>query len=85
MAAEALPKPGTKYGPCAMACQHIDCSSARQIAGSTCRFCNELIGYERRFYVDLNFVGQYVHAICLEMAIEEERNQTEAPELGLTT
>ena len=70
MAAEILSNPSTQFGPCADACQHSDCASTRIIADSVCRFCEKAIGLNRRFYND----NGYVHASCLEDAVEQERS-----------
>ena len=70
MAAGVLPKPGTDYGPCVSSCVHIDCKATREDAGSTCRFCLNDIGYDRRFFREGNGL---VHASCLEDDIESKR------------
>jgi hypothetical protein len=63
MAASALPKPGSKYGPCEDPCQHRDCAETRRMAGRNCAGCAEKIGYERNFYRD----GEdLIHATCAE-------------------
>jgi hypothetical protein len=72
MAAGILSIPGTQFGPCADACHHSDCASTRMIAESVCRFCDKEIGFDTRFYND----NGYVHASCLEDAIEQERSTT---------
>jgi hypothetical protein len=69
MAAGVLSQPGTKYGPCAEPCQHIDCAGSRTIADTVCRYCDKPIGYDRRFYNDEG----YVDASCSEDVIEQER------------
>jgi len=70
MAAGILPSPGEQFGPCAELCQHSDCKSTRIIAETLCRFCANPIGFNRRFYND----NGYVHASCLEDALEQERS-----------
>ncbi len=70
MAAGILITPGGQFGPCAELCQHSDCKSTRIIAETLCRFCANPIGFNRRFYND----NGYVHASCLEDAIEQERS-----------
>lgn len=51
MAAITLPKPGTELGPCESAdCGHKDCALTREQAAAVCRYCNEPIGYDKRFY-----------------------------------
>lgn len=80
MAAGALPRPGTKYGPCDAPCAHTDCASVRAQADSPCTYCGKPIGYETRFYDErspeqrqryVNNVG-YAHATCVEDAIEAQ-------------
>lgn len=68
MAAAALPRPGTKYGPCQNRCQHIDCVATRRMAESNCSSCAEPIGYERRFYREELPGGSddLIHAACAE-------------------
>lgn len=72
MAAGRLPKPGTEFGPCEPECGHIDCKQTREMAQAVCHYCEKPIGYETRFYVDVD--KKLVHAICLETSIEETRN-----------
>jgi hypothetical protein len=63
MAASALPRPGSKYGPCEDPCQHTDCAETRRMAERNCAGCAEKIGYERAFYRD----GEdLIHATCAE-------------------
>ena len=67
MAAGILPKPGSKLGPCAKRCKHIDCSETRGRAESTCLYCRKTVGYGVRVYQH----GEYtVHARCHEDAAE---------------
>ena len=70
MAAITVPAPGTKYGPCGEPCSHRDCAESRRMAAVVCRFCDESIGYERRFYNE-GAPGSYdlVHAVCLEESV----------------
>jgi len=70
MAAAILSTPGTQFGPCAEPCQHSDCSTIRMIAETVCRFCDKAIGFDTRFYND----NEYVHASCLEDAVEHEHS-----------
>lgn len=76
MAATALPRPGTEYGPCAEPCAHRDCAASRRMADEVCRFCGEAIGYETYFYDDPqkpegdSLVRGLVHAPCLERSLE---------------
>jgi len=70
MAAGILITLGGQFGPCADLCQHSDCKSTRIIAETLCRFCANPIGFNRRFYND----NGYVHASCLEDAVEQERS-----------
>lgn len=79
MAAGIMPKPGAKLGPCKKACKHRDCAEARFITSCLCRFCSKPIGYATRFYLDSEAAPatpddkRWVHADCLEDAIEAER------------
>lgn len=77
MAASTLPEPGkvvrgTEIGPCVDPCEHTDCAQTREMAASICRFCNEPIGYEVRFYTDPDNKEHLVHALCLEISISKE-------------
>jgi len=81
MAAGMLPpETGSEFSPCAK-CGHRDCAAIRVTAGSICRHCDEPIGWETRFYNDddpeiKRRTGtniNYVHALCEELAIEEEQ------------
>ncbi len=72
MAAGRLPPPGSEYGPCEdQTCKHIDCAETRRMAASVCRFCKQIVGYERGFYCEQD--GSFVHSSCLEDAIDAER------------
>lgn len=64
MAAGALPKPGTKYGPCKGTCAHTDCAATRAMAERNCVCCADTIGYERLFYREHD--GHLIHAACAE-------------------
>jgi len=66
MAATRLPKPGTRLGPCASPCQHLDCASTRSHAEQPCPVCKAPIGYEVRYYCH---DGVFVHADCEEDAV----------------
>jgi hypothetical protein len=76
VAAGALPKPGTEFGPCAGACKHVDCAATRRDANSACVHCRKPIGYETRFYTvpvdgsDSTAPSlEYAHAACLERTV----------------
>lgn len=71
MAAIEISAPGTEHGPCSRDCQHRDCALSRKQAGSPCRLCGKLIGYETAFYVDPEGAGKLVHALCLEIEVEK--------------
>lgn len=71
MAAGALHKPGTKFGPCVAECAHVDCAETRTMAATACRICGKPIGYDTRFY-DGHEKG-LTHALCLEEQVERER------------
>lgn len=79
MAAGALPKPGTQYGPCTTPCEHRDCAATRTQAASTCRLCEKPIGYDVDMYRDTWLDGlndhRFVHARCLDAEIDAERGQ----------
>jgi hypothetical protein len=61
----SLPRPGTLCGPCAGACEHVDCLQTRDMAETCCVVCGELIGYDRPFY-DVGPTGKMVlaHTVC---------------------
>ena len=63
MAAGALPKPGTKYGPCKGQCEHTDCAATRRMAATACGVCGEPIDYDRAFY---DTDRGLEHAYCTE-------------------
>jgi hypothetical protein len=75
MASGTLAAPGTKYGPCEGACEHRDCSHARQMAAVVCRICEQPIGFEKMFY-DEHLHGKLcvdlVHAFCAEGEIKRK-------------
>lgn len=70
MAASILPAPGSKHGPCADACKHLDCARTRRDAAEVCRLCTRAIGYGVRYYSDPDAPTPtaLVHATCLEDA-----------------
>lgn len=82
MAAGILPpETGSEFSPC-LKCEHVDCAAVRVTAGSICRHCDKPIGWETRFYKDDNRLyrtgevaagAEWVHALCEELAIEEEQ------------
>jgi hypothetical protein len=82
MAASLLPQPGSKHGPCAAECKHIDCAETRKMAAAICRFCSRMIDYDRRFYTDPDNPNALVHASCLEDSIEKERRDQRLSEIG---
>jgi hypothetical protein len=65
MAAGRLPAPGTQYGPCVPTCEHTDCACTRRMAETQCALCDDVIGYDRRFYDGRDKAG-LVHASCAE-------------------
>ena len=71
MAAAALPRPGTEYGPCAEPCEHSDCASTRELAETLCVDCGEPIGYDDRFY-QLGDWTKLEHLICAIKNREED-------------
>jgi hypothetical protein len=83
MAAGTLPKPGTRYGPCAASCTHIDCAKTRVMANSMCGICGLRVGYEVRFYInnDPAIGTELVHAYCWE-EMPEGRTATVASQVG---
>lgn len=82
MAASTLPAPGTEYGPCAEPCSHTDCAHSRRMAAAVCPFCDEAIGYGRRFYNEGDPGGfDLVHALCLEDHLDGQARE-KPPERG---
>lgn len=73
MAAAYLSPPGSKRGPCVGDCRHVDCQMVRAEAASNCRLCGNAIGYEMGHYSDPENCYDWVHAACLEDAIDAER------------
>jgi hypothetical protein len=71
MAASALPRPGSKYGPCVEQCIHRDCAETRAMAERNCTGCAEEIGYERAFYRDDS--GDLIHATCAEQVLASRK------------
>jgi len=71
MAAGILPKPGTKVGPCAKSCKHIDCAETRTMAARVCPICEKPIGYDTRFYQH-GTLEELTHAVCLEDEVDRE-------------
>ena len=78
MAAVALPKPGSKHGPCAEECRHIDCALTRAQAASGCWVCEKPIGFGVPAYSREASGGgmgwhDFAHAVCVEE--QAEKNQ----------
>lgn len=80
MAGVILPEPGTQLGPCVPTCSHTDCAATRRMADSTCRHCEQPIGYDARFVSDHERPGEYVHWVCEIEAVEHERKARESSE-----
>ena len=59
-----LPAPGTKLGPCAAECKHIDCAQTRRDATAECGKCDRPIGYDEPLY---RIDGKLYHAYCIEI------------------
>ncbi len=78
MAASFISSPGTQFGPCIEPCHHTDCHALRLVAESSCTYCHEPIGYEKRYYhLGENAVDEtniYAHAVCVDEALEAGRN-----------
>ncbi len=70
MAATKIPAPGTKLGPCADECAHLDCRASREQATRVCGHCGEPIGYDRWW---CNFAALPYHEACLDKMIEAGR------------
>lgn len=51
MAYGIIDKPGTKTGPCAKKCEHIDCAASRAEVEKVCPGCEKPIGYGAAFCV----------------------------------
>lgn len=49
-----LPAPGTKLGPCATPCNHVDCVLTRKDAEVKCQKCGELHQWHGRDETDRN-------------------------------
>lgn len=60
-----IDKPGSKYGPCARPCRHIDCVQMREFAKRRCSICDQEIGYERRYYIK-GYWERMAHVECVE-------------------
>ena len=71
MAAGILPKPGSKFGPCAVPCIHKDCAETRASAAAACAYCHKPIGFYVRFYLQDDGL---VHASCAEAAAERQED-----------
>lgn len=76
MAAGIMPEPGSKYGPCVNECEHSACNVTKKRAALICHHCDKPIGYDTRFY-DVGVPGKWscVHALCEEIAIENEQKE----------
>ena len=84
MPAPRIHPPGTDLGPCDEPCEHQDCADQHAIAAEICRYCDQPIGFDTRFYpeADLRAAGtgityHHVHAICQADAFEEERRNSD--------
>lgn len=82
MAAGRIPKPGSaEFAPCVSEdCGHVDCNRTREMAKQVCRYCQQVIGYDRGFYILPSEVpgrGELVHSSCHEDAIEAERGMSD--------
>lgn len=77
MAAGTIQKPGSKFGPCKKACEHIDCAASRNIAKAACVYCSKPIGYVTAYYreawVESEERYNFSHAVCGEEAAEAAR------------
>lgn len=71
MAAALIPALGSKWGPCAIPCQHLDCQEIHRMAKTPCKRCGEILGYDVRYYENEGLV----HADCEKLAAEEETKQ----------
>lgn len=74
MAAGIMPEEfGGKFSPCAPGCNHRDCEALHRRAAAICFHCEKPIGWDVRFY-DVGVPGKvsHVHALCEELAIEED-------------
>lgn len=59
-----LAAPGTEYGPCRGECTHPRCKRARKAAGTHCRRCELVIGYDTNYVADPVGSSVLVHATC---------------------
>jgi hypothetical protein len=67
MAASLIAKPGTKFGPCKDACEHVDCRQSRELVNTCCFFCHSRIGYNKMFVTSGK---RAAHDTCCELAVE---------------
>ena len=70
MAAGTIPSPGSKYGPCADACEHTDCAESRTMAGGICHICGEPVGFGKPYFRESGGAEAgkgrgLVHAACV--------------------
>lgn len=76
MAAGRLSAPGSKLGPCAEPCAHIDCRESRAMAAALCVYCGEPIGFLGENSRAGNFFqepeGDYSHESCAFDAAEAQ-------------
>lgn len=72
MAAGYIQPPGSEYGPCKEECRHVDCAQTRTMAESVCKYCEQIIGYERGFYNLANHgdIPVLVHSACHLQALD---------------
>lgn len=76
MAYSILSQPGAESGPCVEPCDHRDCAFSRMMAETPCPYCQEPIGYKRRFVGRVSGEGDdsLAHWACRLDAIEGEQN-----------
>lgn len=63
MASIFVSKPGSRYGPCACICSHIECAELRANTEIICSGCGEMIGYERDFR---EYRETILHDACID-------------------
>lgn len=50
MASLQLYPPGSNAGPCNALCDHAYCAKIRAMANTACKYCQDVIGYQRPFH-----------------------------------
>jgi hypothetical protein len=73
MAYITLAEPGTKHGPCAEECEHVDCNETKRKASTLCPYCLKPLGYGQALTrADTTVSTGLGHFSCIEEQIEKE-------------